>query len=140
MTKIRLLISFLIFLFGHLYLQAQKNYPLIINCIDKPAGFATETLQLKQDFTSVTECRDYATNLLSVLQSKGYITASVDSVRFDSSKAMMDLFVGEQYKWRSLDTKRIEPGLLEAIGWNEKQFSGNITDLNLISPSANTLK
>jgi len=135
MTKIRLLISFLIFLFGHMYLQAQKNYPLEINCLDKPAGFATQTLQLKQDFASSYECRDYTTNLLSLLQSKGYITASIDTVRFDSSKAMMDLFVGELYKWKSLNTKKSEQGLLEAIGWNEKQFTGNITDLNLILQS-----
>jgi outer membrane protein assembly factor BamA len=135
MTKIRLLISFLILLFGHMYLQAQKNYPLEINCIDKPAGFATQTLLLKQDFASLYECRDYTTNLLSLLQSKGYITASIDTIRFDSSKAVLVLFAGDMYKWKSLDTKKTEPGLLDAIGWNEKQFSGNITDLNLISQS-----
>ena len=118
-----------------MYLQAQKNYPLEINCIDKPAGFATQTLQLKQDFISLTECRDYANNLITLLQTKGYITASIDSLAFDTTKAVMKLFVGDLYKWKSLDTKRAEPGLLDAIGWNEKQFSGNITDLTLIPQS-----
>src|SRR5436190_6513659 len=132
MTKIRLLISFLIFLFGHMYLQAQKNYPLEINCIDKPAGFATQTLQLKQEFTSPTECRDYANNLITLLQTKGYITASIDSLAFDTIKATMKLFVGDLYKWKFLDTKKLDPHLLEAIGWDERQVSSGYANLELI--------
>lgn len=134
MTKIRL-ISFAIFLFVLPRLQAQKNYPLEIHCIDKPADFIIHSLQLKQDFVSFSECREYTSNLLSLLQSKGYVTASIDSLRFDSAKAVMNLFAGDLYNWKSLDTKKTEPGLLEAVGWNEKQFAGTITDLNIIQQS-----
>lgn len=134
MTKIRL-ISFVILLCSHNLLLAQANYPLHINCVDKPADFVSQNLQLKQNFLSMSECREYINNLLPFLQSKGYATASIDSLHFDSAKATMQLFAGVLYKWKTLDTRKTEPGLLESIGWNEREFSGTISDFNLIQQS-----
>jgi outer membrane protein assembly factor BamA len=139
MTKIRLLISFLIFLFGQTLIIAQNNYQLKINCVDKDAEFISNTLQLQQNFISHTACRDYSEKLLPLLQSKGYITASVDSLHFDSVKAVMQLFVGELYKWEKLDVKKVDTALLDAVGWNEKTYSGTITDFSLIQQTQEKL-
>ena len=131
MTKIRLLVSLLIFPLGPFYGWAQQNYQLNINGTDKDAEFL-KTLQLQQSFISYPACREYTGKILPMLQAKGYITASIDSLRFDSTSAFLNLFVGDLYQWKTLDTKNTDPALLDAIGWNERQFSGSITDINLV--------
>jgi len=59
-----------------------------------------------------------------LLQSKGYVTSSVDSVRFDSSSAHVELFAGQLYKWALLDVSHVDPELLNTVGWREKAFTG----------------
>jgi len=125
----------LIFLFGPFNLLAQQNYHLTIDCADKSCDSLVKALELQQNFSGFPACRDYTDKILPLLQSKGYVTASIDSLRFDSTSAMLALFVGEQYKWKSLDTKKTDPLVLDAIGWNDNQFSGNITNINLIQQS-----
>ncbi|MEI9809740.1 MAG: hypothetical protein WDO16_18790 [Bacteroidota bacterium] len=43
-----------------------------------------------------------------VLQSKGYVTASLDSIRYDSSFARIVLYIGDIYKWAQLDAKQVD--------------------------------
>jgi outer membrane protein assembly factor BamA len=135
MTKLRLLISFLIFLFGPFSLLAQQNYHLRIECGDKNCDSLVKVLQFEQNFTGYPACRDYIDKIIPSLQSKGYITASIDSLQFDSTGAAIKLFAGELYQWRSLDTRKTDPFVLEAIGWSENKFSGNITDIDVIGQS-----
>jgi outer membrane protein assembly factor BamA len=132
MTKIRLLISISLLVFGQLTAVAQTNYQLIINCIDKNPDFVSKTLALEHNFTSIAACREYTDKLIPLLQSKGFITASIDSLHFDSASAKMQLFAGELYQWKELDIKKIDPAVLSSIGWNEKTYSGTLTDFGLI--------
>ena len=74
-------------------------------------------------FAGQTECQIYVSNFLASLQAKGYITASVDSVMYDSLSAKMVLFVGELYKWSSVNVD--EP----ARQWLMKMnLAGNLFD------------
>jgi len=132
MAKIRLLISIFLLVFGQLTAVAQTNYQLIINCIDKNPDFVSKTLALEHNFTSIAACREYTDKLIPLLQSKGFITASIDSLHFDSASAKMQLFAGELYQWKELDIKKIDPAVLSSIGWNEKTYSGTLTDFGLI--------
>jgi outer membrane protein assembly factor BamA len=113
----------------------QQNYRLNINCADKNCDSLVKALHFDQNFKGYPACRDYTDKILPLLQSKGYVTASIDSLRFDSTSATLSLFVGDLYQWRSLSTKKTDPAVLESIGWDEKQFSGSITDINLIQQS-----
>ena len=132
MTKIRLLISFSLLVFTQLNTAAQNNYQLKIKCIDKDTDFVTKSLSLQQNFISKITCIDYTEKLLPLLQSKGYVTASIDSLIFDTAVANMQLYVGELYKWEILDLKKIDPSLLASVGLNEKAYSGTLTDFGLI--------
>jgi len=67
-------------------------------------------------------CIQYVNQLPGNLQAKGFITASLDSVRFDSSSAHVVLFAGDIYKWAQIDASRVDPSLLQAAGWREKIF------------------
>ncbi len=80
---------------------------------------ATDTLQLEKaalpsTFSSRFEASSYIAGLLPLLQSKGFITASLDSVSIDSSEATIHLFLGDQYKWGSIRTRESDAAVLEA--------------------------
>jgi outer membrane protein assembly factor BamA len=82
-------------------------------------------------FPTRNEATLYIVRLPSFLQSKGYITASVDSLQLDSTEAKVHLFLGEQYKWTKINTSPQTAALLEAIHWNEKTVSGAV-DFNTL--------
>ena len=132
MTKIRQAISSLIFLlmllFFNLFLHAQGIYQLRVTGIDKDSLFIENDLGLQTQFTSRTACIDYVNKLPALLHAKGYVTASIDSIQYDSSFARLVLFIGDSYQWVSLDTRQVDPVILSSVGWNEKLFTGKPID------------
>lgn len=86
---------------------------------------------LQTSFPTRNEASIYIVRLPSFLQSKGYITASVDSLQLDSTEAKVHLFLGEKYKWTKISTSPQTAALLEAIHWNEKTVSGPV-DFNTL--------
>jgi outer membrane protein assembly factor BamA len=127
MTKLRLQISVLIFLLPGIYVSAQNNYSLQIRGVDEESSSLTK-LNLQTTFTSRFACVDYINKLPGYLQSKGYVTASIDSLHYDSTFASVVLFVGEIYLWAQLDTRHVDPSLLNAVGWREKLFTDRPMD------------
>jgi len=83
---------------------------------------------LQTTFVSRTACTEYMNKLNGLLQSRGYVTASVDSLRYDSTAAHAVLFLGELYLWAQLDAKSVETPVLDAIGWREKMFANKPID------------
>ncbi len=73
-------------------------------------------LSLTKSFASRTEAGAYVTALPSLLQSKGYMTASLDTVQLDSSAGFITLFLGQQYKWAHINYSG-EREWLEAVSW-----------------------
>jgi outer membrane protein assembly factor BamA len=123
MQKLRLQISVLVSLLLTFQGVAQIKYNLNILGVDKDAALLINQHNLQTEFNSKFACTNYISKLPALLQSKGFVTASVDSVAYDSLSANMLLFVGEQYTWAELDAKSIEPALLDAVGWRDNQFS-----------------
>jgi outer membrane protein assembly factor BamA len=66
-------------------------------------------------FATRFEANTYLLSLLPLLQSKGYMTASVDSMRIDSTEAVVQLFFGDRYQWGAIRTNETDAPLLEAI-------------------------
>jgi len=75
-----------------------------------------------KSFPSRFAAIEYITKAPALLQSKGYITASVDSVQFDSLQAAVHLYLGEQYKWATIRTDERDAALLEAVHWNSAKL------------------
>jgi len=124
MTKLRLPISSFIFfisVFLNLTAVAQDKYDLSVKSVDKDSAFLN-TVGLQNSFDSRAACVDYINKLPSMLQSKGYVTASLDSLNYDSLSARVVIFFGDSYHWAELNTERVSPALLDAIGWREKNF------------------
>ncbi|HUR66232.1 MAG TPA: POTRA domain-containing protein [Chitinophagaceae bacterium] len=132
MLKIRLQISVLLVLLNLTRLAAQHSYHLIIRCADKDAAVIVPQLGLQTTFSSRFTCTEYVNQLPGMLQSRGYVTASIDSLEYDSSSARIVLFIGEQYKWAQLETKNIELSLLESAGWREKLFTDKLLNFSQV--------
>ena len=112
----------LVFSLLSIYTSAQTKYQLNIHGVDKDSAQLVKELGIQTEFISRFACTDYITKLPGLLQAKGYVTASIDSLQYDSLAARMVLFVGNRYLWAQLDTKNIEPALLDAIGWRKTLF------------------
>jgi outer membrane protein assembly factor BamA len=100
---------------------AQNTYPLQYTIAD--ATLADSTL-LQNRFASQLAAIEYVAGLPALLQTKGYVTASVDSTRFDSTGGQVYLFLGQAYKWASVATNPADADVLEAVRWNQKLLSG----------------
>lgn len=73
------------------------------------------SLSLPVNFPSRMEADAYLAGLLPFLQSKGFVTASIDSLRIDSAEAVVTLFLGEPYQWSRVRTSEKDGPILEAI-------------------------
>lgn len=133
MRRSGLQISVVACLLLSIYATAQTNYQLYIKAADKDSTFITSQLGLQTHFASRFVCEEYVNRLPSLLQSKGYVTASVDSVYFDSTFARVVLFIGEAYRWAKLDVQQVDPFILHAVGWREKTFTDQPMDFQQVS-------
>ena len=132
MRKFRLQISVLSFLLLSIYTSAQNKYYLHVRGVDKDSATIVSKAGLQTAFVSKTTCTDYINRLHGYLQSKGYVSASVDSLKYDSASARIVLFLGELYLWAQLDAKNVEPSILDAIGWREKMFASKPIDFTQV--------
>jgi outer membrane protein assembly factor BamA len=128
MIRIRLQISLLVLLLPGIYALAQNKYSLHLRGVDKDSATIVAQTGIQTNFASRTACEEYINRLPGYLQSKGYVTASIDSLSYDTAYARILLFTGEMYLWAQLDAKNVEPSLLDAIGWREKMFTNKPMD------------
>jgi outer membrane protein assembly factor BamA len=125
-------ISVLTLIFFSINLAAQQ-YRLYIKGVDKDSATIVKQAGIQTLFNNKTAASQYLSKLPSFLQSKGYITASIDTVAYDSTHARIVLYAGPVYKWARLDAGNVEQPLLDGIGWREKSFNGKVSDFNEVS-------
>ena len=116
---------------GLLLLVATRGwaqYPLHILPVDKDSLFVQKQLGLTSSFKSKDACMEYIYALPSLLQGKGYLTASLDSVASDSVSTTIRLYIGNAYHWARVDVSGVDPALLSAVAWNERAFSHRLLD------------
>lgn len=113
-------------LFGNT--RAFAQYHLHIRPVDKDSLFIRQKLAPPASFLNKTGCINYIFTIPSLLQAKGYMTASVDSLLYDSTGATMSLYVGEIYRWDRIRIRKTEAPLLANAGWNDRTFSGRPMD------------
>ena len=104
------------------------QYPLHILPVDKDSLFIQKQLGLSSSFKSKDACTEYIYALPSLLQGKGYLTASLDSVGSDSASTTIRLYIGNAYRWARIDLSGVDPALLSAVAWNEKTFAHRLLD------------
>lgn len=134
-TKILVLILMLAALNGNAQKPAAatvSSYTLWVSGVDKDSAWIVSKTGLQTSFASKLACEEYLNRLPALLQSKGYVTASIDSLQYKMNSAHLVLFLGESYRWIKLDVASVPSDLLEVAGWREKQFSGKPLDFVML--------
>src|SRR5690242_17918207 len=131
MKKPSLQISVLVLLLN-VAVSAQTKFGLHIKGVDKDSATIVAITGLQTSFDTRLACEEYLNRLPGHLQSKGFVTSSIDSVQFYPGSARIVLFAGELYRWAELDPRQVEPPLLDAIGWKDKMFAGKPIDFSQV--------
>ncbi len=132
MTKLRLQIFVAAFLFLANLAMGQQRYPLHVRGVDKDSIFLATTLGIPADFASRNECVSFFNQLPASLQARGYVTASLDSLIFDSAAAKAVVYIGDRFEWAQLDASSIEVPLLQAVGWRDRVFTDKPMDFQQV--------
>ena len=118
MAKLKHLLAAISFLTTFCFVEAQSY----VVDYRTPEGDTSirQKFSLQKDFASRAEAGLYLVQLPALLQGKGYITASLDSVQYDSTSAVAFVYEGELYKWAKIDTRQQDLPVLQAIRWPDK--------------------
>jgi outer membrane protein assembly factor BamA len=126
MANLHKLISIALFhfVFGlmTISLSAQNSYQLKYSSVDRDTVYLKKELGLETVFTSRILCVEYVNKLPGLLQTKGYVTASIDKLRFDSLSATIELYLGLRYRWADIITSKADETLLLEAGWRSSSF------------------
>src|SRR6185295_19275638 len=106
----------------------QKKYTLNYILAGKDTLYKLPQLELTTSFDGKESAIVYVSLLPKTLLAKGFPAASVDSASYDSTSANINLYFGEQYKWVQINTDSIDNKLLDATGWNARQFKNKKID------------
>lgn len=109
--------------------QSTVKYRLSIYFVDKDSSFNPQDLKLQTIFSDVIKCRAYINSIPSLLGSKGYPAASVDSIWENKDTTGMKLFLGKQYHWIKLVTDSIDKKAIAESGYFEKNFSNKLLNM-----------
>ena len=123
MAKLKHLLSAILFLTQ--FCARGQSYYLHYSGADVDSTVLLEKGGLQKIFPSRAEAAVYLVKLPSLLQGKGFITASIDSLQMDSADARIQVYLGEQYRWAHINASQ-NAALLESIQWNEKALRGPV--------------
>lgn len=107
-----------------------NEYKLIIKLVDKDSLFNVKSLALKTNFVNMPQCADYINQLPALLNIKGYMAASVDKTVLDTNFASIELYLGLQQQWVTLNTDSIEKNALGESNFIARKFSNKPVDFN----------
>jgi outer membrane protein assembly factor BamA len=107
------------------------QYTLHIVPIDKDSVFVHAQLGLTTSFRTQEQCMQYIYNLLPLLQGKGFVAASIDSINYTEKEAGLRLYVGDAWHWAKIDTRYTDPTLLSASAWNDRAFTNHPMDMRV---------
>ncbi len=133
MRKFRLQISVLLAILAGLPGSAQESYPLYVTAVDRDSSFIYGQLGIPRGFSSRTACIEFVNKLPAQLHAKGFVTASIDSIRLDTTHATLQLYVGNSYHWALLDATLVDSSLLEELGWRDQYFPGRPMDFREVA-------
>jgi outer membrane protein assembly factor BamA len=123
MAKLRLyaLIHFLL-LASFLHVHAQ--YALHVKLSSPDSILRASSFGIPPSFKDRSGCTEYVYKLTESLRNKGFTSASIDSVKFDSAAAFIQLYIGERFTWSVIRTHPADAAMLSAAGWNTKKLLG----------------
>jgi outer membrane protein assembly factor BamA len=92
-----------------------QNVFLEIQLVDK-SNTTIKELGLKNQFANLQSCIEFTDKLPAVLQSKGFLSASIDTIIKHDATVKAKIFLGEKYIWHQLKVDENDWPLLSEIG------------------------
>jgi len=108
---------------------AQKNVRLNVVCSNE-ANKIIKKSHVAKYYNSKEDAVSGARELLYNLYGQGYLTANIDSIKADSLKINVFLYVGEKYTYQSLRKGNLDKYLANEINFKESNFDGKHFDYN----------
>jgi outer membrane protein assembly factor BamA len=100
------------------------QYTLHVKLNSPDSILRAPSLGIPASFKDRAGCTEYIYKLTDLLRNKGFTSASIDSVQFDTTSAFLRLYIGERFTWSKIRTRRADAELLESAGWDSKKLSG----------------
>ncbi|MEZ5027188.1 MAG: ShlB/FhaC/HecB family hemolysin secretion/activation protein [Ferruginibacter sp.] len=124
-----------IFFSASVIAQVNKSpaYLLQIKLVDKDSVFNLQALKLQTSFSGKSSCYNYISSLISLLSSKGYPTASVDSILDKENYTLIHLFLGKQYYWINLHTDSLEKAALAYSRFQKIDYEGKLLNMQQLT-------
>lgn len=113
-----------VFLSAQPIAMGQKSRAFSLELIDKGSAAVFENIRFPDKVRDESAARREMRKIREKLHSIGYITASFDSVRTDSTVITAYLYIGRTWHWAKLETDSADQYLLNEVGYKEKYFSG----------------
>ncbi len=101
----------------------------------KDSVIERQSSTIKTTFANSQQLYDYVNNLPKNLSTKGYPTASVDSVWEIENTVHIDLYFGTKYDWVKLKVNPTDKTILARAGYVEKNFVNkplNFSEVNVL--------
>lgn len=136
--SVKILLLFLLAI-GPVLLHAQNSYRVHVVYTDNDPARAAGLWPIPAQFQTREAALKYINELPAQLKSKGFITASIDSLQIDSLQSRIHLFLGEKYSWARMDARDVDPDLLEATGWREQYFDNQLMDFAKVTEWQNKM-
>ena len=95
--------------------EAQKTYRLYIDFVESQQNSRKADLKLKPSFNNRQQCADYIAKLPALLQARGYIAASIDSVAYTDTAAHLKLYLGNNFSFRKITLNEADRLVLEQV-------------------------
>lgn len=101
-------------------LAGSAQYRLDIQAVDRYPSFINDTLKAGHNFANMAQCKAYIEKLPSLLASKGYPNASIDSLHYDTAKAYCLIYIGDAVQHLYLEVDAQDAAVFSALGWSKK--------------------
>ncbi len=114
----------------------QSGFVLQVHFADSASNQLRQNAAIQTRFKSKIDCDEYLVKLPSMLQSKGFISASIDSFFYKENRVDVILFLGQQYKSLQLN---IDPGFRQYVTAagieekNKKNETFSLTEYNVMT-------
>lgn len=102
--------------------HAQK-YVLQYHFTGKDTTATNDLSFLKKQFDARTAATNYINKIKEIMTARGFAAASIDSVRYDSSRAQVWLYPGARYHW-TLNLDSIPGAVLQSLSISRRTFTG----------------
>lgn len=104
--------------------KGYSQYSLRVKMQSSDSILSAAALNIPASFKDRNACTDYIYKLTGILQDKGFASASIDSLRFDSAFAFVQLYIGDKFSWYAIHVKPEDLPMLRAAGWSTKKLMG----------------